>query len=83
MLCASLLSDDTIAELAAVTPLVLINRIVPGVSSVLMDSASGMDQVVARLESLGHEDYVYLGGPAAACSLGPRESLRVTPSRSR
>ncbi|WP_439659960.1 LacI family DNA-binding transcriptional regulator [Lentzea sp. HUAS TT2] len=68
VLCASLLTDETIVELAAATPLVLINRIVPGVSSVLMDSASGMEQVVAHLESLGHEDYVYLGGPAAAWS---------------
>ncbi|WP_434442455.1 LacI family DNA-binding transcriptional regulator [Lentzea sp. E54] len=68
VLCASLLSDEQIAGLSALTPLVLINRIVPGVSSVLMDSASGMDQVVSHLESLGHQDYVYLGGPAAAWS---------------
>ena len=68
VLCASLLSDDTIADLAAQTPLVLINRIVPGVSSVLMDSASGMNQVVTHLESLGHKHHVYLGGPAAAWS---------------
>ncbi|ANZ39334.1 LacI family transcriptional regulator [Lentzea guizhouensis] len=68
VLCASLMSDEQIAELAGVTPLVLINRIVPGVSSVLMDSASGMDQVVTHLESLGHQHYVYLGGPAAVWS---------------
>ncbi|MET9231163.1 LacI family DNA-binding transcriptional regulator [Lentzea sp. NPDC003310] len=68
VLCASLLSDEAIVDLAAATPLVLINRIVPGVSSVLMDSASGMEQVVAHLESLGHRDHVYLGGPAAAWS---------------
>jgi len=68
VLCASLLTDEQIVELAGLTPLVLINRIVPGVSSVLMDSASGMDQVVAHLESLGHRDYAYLGGPAAAWS---------------
>ncbi|WP_329790366.1 LacI family DNA-binding transcriptional regulator [Lentzea sp. DG1S-22] len=68
VLCASLLSDEMIVELAALTPLVLINRIVPGVSSVLMDSASGTDQVVAHLESLGHRHFAYLGGPAAAWS---------------
>lgn len=68
VLCASLLSDETIVDLAAVTPLVLINRIVPGISSVLMDSADGMEQVVTHLESLGHRNYVYLGGPAAAWS---------------
>ncbi|HUQ60286.1 LacI family DNA-binding transcriptional regulator [Lentzea sp.] len=68
VLCASLLPDEAVAELAALTPLVLINRIVPGVSSVLMDSASGMEQVVAHLEALGHDDFVYLGGPAAAWS---------------
>lgn len=68
VLCASLLSDEQITELAALTPLALINRIVPGVSSVLMDSADGMEQVVAHLESLGHQHYVYLGGPDAAWS---------------
>lgn len=68
VLCASLLPDETIVDLAALTPLVLINRIVPGVSSVLMDSADGMDQLVNHLESLGHKYYVYLGGPAAAWS---------------
>ncbi|MFI6095304.1 LacI family DNA-binding transcriptional regulator [Lentzea sp. NPDC051213] len=68
VLCASLLSGEQIAELAALTPLVLINRAVPGVSSVLMDSGSGMDQVVTHLESLGHKEYVYLGGPAHAWS---------------
>ncbi|MGW4214196.1 LacI family DNA-binding transcriptional regulator [Lentzea sp. NPDC004789] len=68
VLCSPLQSDDVIAELAELTPLVLINRTVPGVSSVLMDSASGMDQVVAHLESLGHKEYVYLGGPALSWS---------------
>lgn len=68
VLCASLMSDEQIVDLADLTPLVLINRVVPGVSSVLMDSASGMDQVVAHLESLGHKHYVYLGGPEAAWS---------------
>ncbi len=68
VLCASLLSDEAIVELAALTPLVLINRVVAGVSSVLMDSADGMEKVIAHLELLGHTDHVYLGGPAAAWS---------------
>lgn len=68
VLCSPLQSDDVIAELAELTPLVLINRTVPGVSSVLMDSASGMEQVVTHLESLGHKEYVYLGGPALSWS---------------
>ncbi len=68
VLCASQLSDEQITELADLTPLVLINRTVPDVSSVLMDSGSGMDQLVAHLESLGHKEYVYLGGPALSWS---------------
>ncbi|MGI5506791.1 LacI family DNA-binding transcriptional regulator [Lentzea sp. CA-135723] len=68
VLCASLLSDEQVVELAELTPLVLVNRLVPGVSSVLMDSANGMEQVVEHVESLGHKDYVYLGGPSAAWS---------------
>ena len=68
VLCSTTLSDELITELAALTPLVLINRTVPGVSSVLMDSGSGMDQIVTHLESLGHREYVYLGGPALSWS---------------
>jgi DNA-binding LacI/PurR family transcriptional regulator len=68
VLCSPLQSDEVIAELADLTPLVLINRTVPGVSSVLMDSGSGMDQVITHLESLGHKEYVYLGGPTASWS---------------
>lgn len=68
VLCSPLQTDDVIAELAELTPLVLINRTAPGVSSVLMDSASGMDQLVTHLESLGHKEYVYLGGPALSWS---------------
>jgi LacI family transcriptional regulator/LacI family repressor for deo operon, udp, cdd, tsx, nupC, and nupG len=68
VLCSPLLPDEIIVELAGLTPLVLINRTVPGVSSVLMDSASGMDQVITHLESLGHREYVYLGGPAGSWS---------------
>jgi LacI family transcriptional regulator/LacI family repressor for deo operon, udp, cdd, tsx, nupC, and nupG len=68
VLCSPLQSDEVIAELADLTPLVLINRTAPGVSSVLMDSGSGMDQVITHLESLGHKEYVYLGGPTASWS---------------
>jgi DNA-binding LacI/PurR family transcriptional regulator len=68
VLCSPQLPDGVITELAGLTPLVLINRTVPGVSSVLMNSASGMDQVITHLESLGHENYVYLGGPAVSWS---------------
>jgi LacI family transcriptional regulator/LacI family repressor for deo operon, udp, cdd, tsx, nupC, and nupG len=68
VLCSPLQSDEVIAELADLTPLVLINRTVPGVSSVLMDSGSGMDQIIAHLETLGHKGYVYLGGPATVWS---------------
>ncbi|WP_235921908.1 LacI family DNA-binding transcriptional regulator [Lentzea tibetensis] len=68
VLCASLLDDDQVAELADTTPMVLLNRTLPGVSSVLMDSASGMAQVVEHLAELGHTDRVYLGGPEQSWS---------------
>ncbi|MEU7479585.1 LacI family DNA-binding transcriptional regulator [Lentzea sp. NPDC042327] len=76
VLCGSLLSDEQVAELADATPLVLLNRVVPGVSSVLMDSALGMDQVVAHLESLGHAHHVYLGGPAGWSNHRREQGLR-------
>ncbi|GLZ33640.1 LacI family transcriptional regulator [Lentzea sp. NBRC 105346] len=68
VLCASLLADDLIAELAGTTPLVLLNRTVTGVSSVLMDSADGMAQIERHLQELGHTQRVYLGGPEQSWS---------------
>jgi LacI family transcriptional regulator len=60
------LSDEQIQRLAGTKPLVLINRDVEGVSSILPDVSPGIEEAVAHLESFGHERIAYLSGPATS-----------------
>ena len=63
ILAASRLSDRAIATLARTMPLVVLNRHVAGVPTVVMDTGAGMAQALEHLVSLGHRDIVYLEGP--------------------
>lgn len=63
VLAASRLPDENILEFAGMRPLVLMNRELPGVPSVIVDFAEGCHQIVHHLASLGHETVVYLAGP--------------------
>jgi DNA-binding LacI/PurR family transcriptional regulator len=64
ILAASRQSDRAIAALARTIPLVVLNRHIAGVPTVVMDTGSGMTQALEHLVSLGHRDIVYLEGPA-------------------
>jgi LacI family transcriptional regulator len=57
------LEDEQIQVIAASKPLVLINREVEGVCSVLPDIFPGIDEALDHLESLGHTSIAYLSGP--------------------
>jgi DNA-binding LacI/PurR family transcriptional regulator len=63
VLAASRLTDRAIAELAKTIPVVVVNRQVPNVPTVIMDTSSGIDQAVEHLVSLGHRDLAYIAGP--------------------
>ncbi len=63
ILAASRLSDSAIGELAKTLPLVVINRHVPGVPTVVLDTAAGGRHALDHLLSLGHRDIVYVAGP--------------------
>jgi LacI family transcriptional regulator len=63
VLAASRLPDENILEFAGMRPLVLMNRELPGLPSVIVDFAEGCRQIVHHLASLGHESVVYLAGP--------------------
>ncbi len=63
ILAASRLSDSAIGELAKTLPLVVINRHVPGVPTVVLDTAAGVGHALDHLLSLGHRDIVYVAGP--------------------
>src|SRR5690606_6153381 len=47
-------------------PLVLINRLVDGVDSVLPELRPGVEQAVRHLHELGHSRIAYLGGPTTS-----------------
>ena len=63
VLAASRLSDAAIGRLAQTIPLVVLNRQVSGVPTVVMDTGAGMTQAVEHLVSLGHRDIAYAAGP--------------------
>lgn len=63
ILPATRLSDEQLINAAAKSPLVTINRGTPGVPSVIIDTASGVQQAMEHLFSLGHRDIAYIAGP--------------------
>jgi LacI family transcriptional regulator, galactose operon repressor len=63
ILAASRLPERALAAVAAQIPLVTVNRNVPGVMSVVMDTPTGIEQAVEHLISLGHRDIAYISGP--------------------
>jgi LacI family transcriptional regulator len=68
VLASSRLPDQALAEHAKRKPLVLVNRDIPRVPRVLVDSTAGIMQSVAHLAELGHENIAYVGGPPGSWS---------------
>jgi DNA-binding LacI/PurR family transcriptional regulator len=56
-------SDSELQELARAMPIVLFNREVPGVSSVVAGTADGSHRLMEHLHALGHRKVVYCSGP--------------------
>ena len=72
VLAGSRLPDDDLLELAEQRSVVLLNRQVASLPSVVTDSADAGRQIIAHLAALGHRSVAYLGGPANAWSDGAR-----------
>jgi LacI family transcriptional regulator len=68
ILVSSRLPDADIRAHATRLPVVLVNRDVPGVPRVLIDSALGVAEAVEHLASLGHRKIVYVSGPSNSWS---------------
>ncbi|MFC9085243.1 LacI family DNA-binding transcriptional regulator [Nocardiopsis dassonvillei] len=66
LLVAPRLSNRLIAELSADVPFVVVNRQPAGLPAVLMDVASGAEQAVDHLATLGHREIALLTGPRAS-----------------
>lgn len=68
VLASSRLPAARIHHYFARRPVVLVNRDVPDVPRVLLDTARGARQAVAHLAELGHRRIAYVEGPAASWS---------------
>lgn len=89
ILGTSRLRDDEIVSLAQRKPIVVINRSVDGVASVIADIEQGIVEAVRHVASLGHRSVAYVAGPARSWMSQRRweylqnscESLRIAVQR--
>lgn len=63
ILATSRLSDEVVQQLAQHRPLVMVNREIDGLPSLVVDTAGGMCKAVRHLAALGHRRIAYLSGP--------------------
>jgi LacI family transcriptional regulator len=64
ILVTTRLPDADIRELSDRKPLVVINREVDGIDSIVPDLGPGIDAALAHLAALGHTSLAFLSGPA-------------------
>lgn len=69
---SSRLPDSALRAVAKQRPMVVLNRELRGVMSVVTDNAAGMRDAVDLLKSLGHESITYVAGPEASWADGVR-----------
>jgi len=68
ILCSARTTDDEIRQLAIETPLVLANRYLAGIPSIIFDNRGGLVAVMRHLVALGHRRIAYAGGPLKSWS---------------
>ncbi|MFD4421805.1 LacI family DNA-binding transcriptional regulator [Agromyces sp. NPDC058484] len=66
VLATTRMAADSIDEVAQRKPVVLINRALDGVESVLPDVETGVEEILDHLASLGHRSVAYLAGPSTS-----------------
>ncbi len=72
VLAGSRLPDSAVRHLARRAPLVVLNRSVTGVPSVVADNPRGVRRAMEHLGELGHRQVTYLAGPEASWPDGMR-----------
>src|SRR3954449_8577089 len=55
--------DESLLQLAEITPVVVTNRLIDGIPAVLTDTYEATGHAVEHLHALGHRSLVYLAGP--------------------
>jgi LacI family transcriptional regulator len=79
VLATTRMSDSAIRMTAKRRPMIVLNRAVSDVPSVITDNPRGVRRAVEHLAELGHERITYLAGPEASWADGTRwRSLRET-----
>jgi DNA-binding LacI/PurR family transcriptional regulator len=63
VLCSPGMTDEQLRDLAGQTSIVLLDREIDGIPSVVMDSPGGMRQAIQHLAALGHRRCAFIGGP--------------------
>jgi LacI family transcriptional regulator/LacI family repressor for deo operon, udp, cdd, tsx, nupC, and nupG len=81
LLASPLAPDESLLELAALAPLVLTNRLLDGVPSVLVEAGQATGHAVEHLHALGHRELVYLGGPDTYSNRSRRAGLDAACAR--
>lgn len=69
---SSRMADSALRTIAKQRPMVMLNRALAGVPSVVTDNAGGMHAAADLLVSLGHQSVTYVAGPEAAWPDGMR-----------
>ena len=72
VLSSSWLSDAAVRSLAKRKPVILLNRTVSEVSSLVIDSVHAIKKAAEHLTGLGHSSICYLAGPEASWADGMR-----------
>ena len=77
LLTSSRMSDSAIRMLAKQKPVVVLNRALPEVPSLLVDNARGVRRALEHLGELGHRSVLYVAGPETSWTDGTRwQALR-------
>src|SRR4051794_11397729 len=72
LLASSRMSDQAIRMMAKQKPVVVFNRRLPEVPSILVDNAGGVRRAVEHLAELGHRSITYVAGPESSWTDGAR-----------
>ena len=72
VIASSRVSDTDLRTLAKTVPVVVLNRAVHGLPSVIPDTGRGVRRAVEHLAELGHRTITYIAGPDASWVNGAR-----------
>ena len=72
VIASSRMSDSTVRVIARQKPIIVLNRHVVGIPSVVSDNVLGMRRAAEHLARLGHAHVTYVAGPEASWADGTR-----------